>query len=95
MIDNQTLATIGVFALPVVWLLSRVNWAALWKRLPDVTPEPTPTAPPTEADFLPGDYAALERLKARAIRWQNPTMDDSLTVVSEQFMVIGEGWETE
>lgn len=89
--DAQTLSLIGLIALPgalLVYLLTRVNWSKLIKRA-----APTPAPAPTEADLLPGDYAALERLKARAIRWQNPTMDDSLTVVGEQFMVLGEGWE--
>lgn len=90
MIDNQTLAIIGVVALPVVWLSSRVNWATIGKRLPDLTPEP---ATITEADQLPADYAALERLKARAVRFDNADMWAALETVEAQFMLRGEGWE--
>lgn len=88
--DTQQLAILGVLALPVVWLLSRVNWASLGKRLPDLTPEP---ATLTEADFLPADFAALERLKERAVRFDNADMWSALETVEAQFMLHGEGWE--
>lgn len=87
MIDNQTLAAVALVAA-VLWLVaSRLPWAKWLHRTPVV---PTET---TEAEYLAGDYNALERLQARAIRFSNPAMDDALTIVSEQFLVVGEGWE--
>ncbi|MEN0112000.1 MAG: hypothetical protein AAF805_14870, partial [Planctomycetota bacterium] len=47
------------------------------------SPAPTPT---TEAAYLPGDYAALERLEARSVRNANSLMAEGLAGVRSVFM---------
>lgn len=88
---TQTLTTIGLFAVPALWLLSRLPWSKWLKQR--AAPAPIPAEDISEAGLLPGDYAALQRLKDRAERYGNPTMYDALTIVEEQFMIQGEGWE--